>query len=163
MSRFGAALLSIVLLLAGSAHAMVVPTPSSGDPRIRVVGYSPDEVVLLTATLGYAVTVEFGPGERIETVSIGDSLGWQVTPNRRANLLFIKPIGHGSPTNLTAVTNLRTYTLELRTRARGRDDDKALIYALKFDFPEPAVAALERRPLPIVICSRPKPSCFSPL
>jgi type IV secretion system protein VirB9 len=148
MPRFGLALVAAILVLGGVAQATVIPMPSSGDPRIRVVPYAPDEVVLLNATLGYAVTVEFGDGERVETVSIGDSLGWQVTPNRRANLLFVKPIERAAPTDMTVVTNLRTYTLELRARPRSRGDDKGVIYALKFDYPEPAVAAAEPPPPP---------------
>ena len=38
------------------------------------------------------MTIEFGADERIENVSIGDSLSWQVTPNRKATLLFLKPM-----------------------------------------------------------------------
>ncbi len=36
--------------------------------------------------------IEFGHGERIENVAVGDSSAWQVTPNKRANLLFLKPL-----------------------------------------------------------------------
>lgn len=133
-------------LVAGAAEAMVVPIPSAGDPHIRVVEYAPDQVVRLDANLGYVVTVEFGPGERIETVSIGDSLSWQVTPNRKATLLFVKPIGQGQPTDMTVISNLRAYTLELRSH--GRRNDPSVMYALRFDYPEPAVAAVEPPPPP---------------
>ena len=57
--------------------------------------------------------LEFEPGEKIETVSIGDALGWQVTPNRKADVLFVKPVLK-STTNLTVLTDLRRYAFELR-------------------------------------------------
>jgi type IV secretion system protein VirB9 len=143
MSRVGFAVaLAAVFLLASAADAAVIPAPSAADPRVRIVRYAPDEVVELAGTLGYAVTVEFGAGERIENVSIGDSLAWQVTPNRRANLLFLKPIDHAAPTNMTVVTNLRAYTFNLRIRGKGRGGGP-LIFALKFDYPEPAMVAAD--------------------
>ena len=69
-----------------------------------MVGYDPNEVVLLKASLGYQVLIEFAPDERIENVAIGDSLGWQITPNRKANLLFVKAMDQVPVTNMTVVT-----------------------------------------------------------
>src|SRR5690606_24836973 len=103
-------------LAALPAQAAVTPRPSLGDPRIQVVGYDPTEVVRLRAALGYQLTIEFDPAEAIENVAIGDSLGWQVAPNRRANLLFVKPMDRVPPTNMTVVTNLRRYNFELSVR-----------------------------------------------
>ena len=37
-------------------------------------------------------TVEFAPDERIENVAVGDSGAWQVTPNKRGDHLFVKPL-----------------------------------------------------------------------
>lgn len=135
-----------LLLIAAPASAAVSPQPSAADPRVRVVKYTPDDVVRLDCTLGYAVTLAFGPGERVENVSIGDSLGWQVTPNRRANLLFLKPVDRASPTNMTVVTNLRSYAFDLHSRAARRSGDKDVIFSVKFDYPEAAIAAPEPAP-----------------
>jgi type IV secretion system protein VirB9 len=57
--------------------------------------------------------IEFGPDERIENVAIGDALAWQVTPNRGANLLFVKPVELAVATNMTVVTDRRRYAFEL--------------------------------------------------
>ena len=38
---------------------------------------------------------------------------WQVTPNKKADLLFLKPIDRLPSTNMTVVTNLRRYNFEL--------------------------------------------------
>lgn len=143
MSRISLATLAAVMLLGGGAHAAVVPHAGPGDPRVKVVRYIPDEVVLITGALGYAMTLEFGPGERIENVSIGDSLAWQVTPNRRANLLFLKPVEKAAATNMTVITNLRSYAFDMRIGPRPSRSDRNLIFAVKFEYPEPAVAAVE--------------------
>jgi type IV secretion system protein VirB9 len=135
-----------LLLLAFPAQAAVEPRPSSGDPRIQVVGYDPSEVVLLRAALGYQLTIEFDPAEQIENVAIGDSLGWQVIPNRKANLLFVKPMERAPATNMTVVTNLRRYAFELAVRP-GTPKGGDVLYTLRFEYPQPApVVALAPEP-----------------
>ncbi len=120
------------------AHADQTPRPGALDPRIQMVDYDPDEVVSLTGYFGYQMMIEFDPEERIENVSIGDALAWQVTPNRRANLLFLKPI-EAEATNMTVVTDRRRYAFELRARKAGsRTADMA--YVVRFIYPpEPVV------------------------
>ena len=105
-------------LLAMPAFA-VVPRPGPGDPRIHVVDYEPSAVVELRGALGYQMSIEFDPSEKIENVAIGDSLGWQVTPNRRANIIFLKPMSKGPDTNMTVVTNARRYNFQLSVRPRS--------------------------------------------
>jgi type IV secretion system protein VirB9 len=95
-------------------------------------------VVELHGALGYQLSLEFDSGERIENVAIGDSLGWQVTPNRKANLLFIKPMAQRPNTNMSVVTNLRRYNFELSVR--GRSASRAIPFSVRFVYP-PAVIA----------------------
>ena len=132
----------------GSAWGAMTPEPGPGDPRIRIAHYDPNEVVELRATLGYQMTIEFGPGERIENVSIGDGLGWQVTPNHKANLLFLKPLDARSATDMTVITNLRRYVFDLSARRSARHPDRSLIYRLRFEYPEPFIAMAEVKPVP---------------
>ncbi len=149
-------ILAALLLSGAPALAAVAPLPSPGDPRMRIAKYLPDEVVELVGDLGYQMTVEFGDGERIENVSIGDAQGWQVTPNRKADLLFLKPIDAAVPTNMTVVTNLRRYAFELRVRPKApKAGDNSIIYGLRFDYPPPppspaTVAKATVRPPPKV-------------
>ena len=131
-------------LLAAPAHA-VVPRPGPGDPRIHVVDYDPAEVVELRSALGYQLSVEFDPAEKIENVAIGDSLGWQVTPNRRANLLFLKPMSPRPPTNMTVVTNLRRYTFQLSVQ---RQAPRNMPFSVRFLYEEPAIAYIAPPPPP---------------
>jgi type IV secretion system protein VirB9 len=121
----------------------VTPEPSHGDPRIRVVAWSENQIVRLRGHLGYQMLVEFDPDERIENVAIGDSLGWQVTPNRAATLLFVKPIARGAATNMTVVTNLRRYAFELSTREATGPADPNIIYTVRFSYPPPPARAGE--------------------
>jgi type IV secretion system protein VirB9 len=131
-----------------SAMAAIAPEPGPGDPRVRIVHYEPDQVVELHAAIGYQMTLEFGPGERIENVSIGDGLGWQVTPNHKANLLFLKPLDVHSVTDMTVVTNLRRYVFDLSARRPPPHGDRSLIFRVRFEYPEPFIAVAEPKPVP---------------
>ena len=150
MRRLGVhlAFLAALTLAPALGRAAVTPEPGPGDPRIRVIHYDPNEVVELQGALGYQMTIEFGPGERIENVSIGDGLGWQVTPNHKANLLFLKPLDTASATDMTVITNLRRYVFDLSARRPPRRGDRGLIFRLRFDYPEPFVARADPRPPP---------------
>ncbi|MFZ4122188.1 MAG: TrbG/VirB9 family P-type conjugative transfer protein [Caulobacterales bacterium] len=124
------------------AQAPADPTPPPADSRIRVVPFDPDRVIALRGHLGYQMMIEFAPDEQIENVSIGDSLGWQVTPNRRATLLFLKPVQRNATTNMTVVTNRRRYAFALSADEARGPNDPALIYTLRFDYPpEPVIEA----------------------
>ena len=129
MNRTTALALSFALLAAPAGA--VVPHPGSGDPRLHVVAYDPSEVVELHGVLGYQLSVEFDPEERIENVAIGDSLGWQVTPNRKANLLFLKPMANRPDTNMTVVTDRHTYLFDLVASNSAKP-----LYVLKFTYPD---------------------------
>ncbi|MES1198447.1 MAG: TrbG/VirB9 family P-type conjugative transfer protein [Pseudomonadota bacterium] len=146
-SALAAALLASCAL-AGAAHAQgTVPAAGPGDPRIRYVHYDPDQVIDLAGHLGYQMMIEFGPDERIENVSIGDSVSWQVTPNRAANLLFLKPTDHAAATNMTVVTNLRRYTFQLSAFEPGRAMNR-VTYDLRFIYPAPPVVVQQAPPQP---------------
>ena len=106
--------LALLLLMAGAPLAgQVRPTPGSGDPRVQTILYDPNQIVQLAVASGYQLTVSFAPGERVETIAVGDSASWQVTTNKRGDFLFIKALGEGRTTNMTVVTDARIYLFEL--------------------------------------------------
>jgi type IV secretion system protein VirB9 len=114
------------------------------DKRIRTQAYSPDHIVQILGRSGIQSTIEFAPDERIENVAVGDSSAWQITPNRRASLLFVKPLTPRSRTNMTVVTDRRTYMFDLV----AGDKWTTPVYALKFSYPnEPK--RVETGPAPI--------------
>lgn len=137
--------LALALALLAAPALAVVPRPGAGDPRIHVVDYDPAAVVELRSALGLQLSVEFDPAEHIENVAIGDSLGWQVTPNRRANLLFLKPMSARPPTNMTVVTNLRRYNFQLSVQ---RQLTRAVPFSVRFLYAEPVVAVVAPPPPP---------------
>ncbi|MBJ7416205.1 MAG: TrbG/VirB9 family P-type conjugative transfer protein [Niveispirillum sp.] len=107
-------------------------TPCFADNRIVWTQYDEATVVTVPGRAGIQTTIQFEAGERIENVDIGDSAGWQVTPNRRADLLFLKPILPDSRTNMTVVTDRRTYLFDLTTGGKGGP-----LYVMRFSYPKP--------------------------
>lgn len=127
-------LLLIITLISFSAHASESPKPLGTDERIRHVMYNPNQVYDVTTTYGFQTAVEFSPQENIQVASIGDSIAWQVVPAR--NKLFIKPVVHDAVTNMTVVTDKRTYyfnLIALRSEALG-----AATYLVRFKYPQPS-------------------------
>ena len=55
------------------------------------------QIVQILGKAGIQSTIEFAADERIENVAVGDSSAWQITPNRRASLLFVKPLSAAQP------------------------------------------------------------------
>ena len=157
MKKRFAGLGAILVLLSAvsSSQGALVPRPGSGDPRIFVVDYNPAEVVQLRGTLGYQTLIEFAPDEHIENVAVGDSLGWQITPNHKADLLFVKPLSEVPVTNMTVVTNMRRYAIELSVRPRS-STEKSVLYTLHFLYPEVALAKV------VVAASAPQPETPPP-
>ena len=139
--RRGLILTAWLLLAASQAVAAVTPKPGAVDPRIRTVVYDPDQVVALTGYFGYQMMIEFNPSERIENVSIGDGLAWQITPNKKANVLFLKPMQHNATTNMTVITDRRRYAFELRARRTLQPDAPQMAYVVRFAYPQDVVVA----------------------
>ena len=114
--------------------AMVMPGPlfaQTEDARLVQRLYAPDEVVRIEGKPRVQATIMFGDDEQIENVAIGDSQSWQVTPNKRANLLFVKPLSANATTNMTVVTDKRTYLFDLVASPRAKP-----LYMLQFTYPE---------------------------
>ena len=130
----------LVMALAALTGA-TVPRPGPVDPHIQSVMYDPEQVFALQGALGWQIMIAFASDERIENVSIGDSLAWQVTPNKRARMLFLKPLLRNASTNMTVVTSQRRYAFALSTGPRQARTP----WVLRFDYPLPVV---ELRPEP---------------
>lgn len=101
------------------------------DARLVERAYNPDEVVRVEGKAKVQATIAFAEDEHIENVAIGDSNGWQVTPNKRANLLFVKPLSPTASTNMTVVTDRHTYFFDLVANPRARP-----VYVLRFTYPD---------------------------
>lgn len=118
------AVLAALALVAVPAHAQ--PT----DPRLVSRHYNPNEIVRLEGRTGVQAAIAFAEEEHIENVAIGDSASWQVTPNKRANMLFVKPLSANARTNMTVVTDKRSYVFDLAASPAARP-----VYVLRFTYP----------------------------
>ena len=121
------------LLIAAALALGAAVAPAAADPRIERVRYDADRVVTLRGQSNVQTMIEFAPDERIENIAVGDSAAWQVTPNKRGNLLFLKPQGARARTNMTVVTDQRRYLFELVSAGAGVRP----VYVLRFTYPEP--------------------------
>lgn len=130
---------SLKFLLA-AISALVATTPALADPRIRSVAYDPAAVVRLDGCFGYQTLVQFGPGEAIENIGIGDAAQWLVTPNRRGDLLFVKPAYRSTRGNMTVSTNRRTYAFELSAQPSAACARGDVVYTLRFTYPKDETA-----------------------
>jgi type IV secretion system protein VirB9 len=145
MMRIPAAALAFALL--------ATPAFAAADPRLQSVHYEVDKVVKVQGRLGYQSMIEFAPGESIENVAVGDSSAWQVTPNKRANLLFLKPLFAKAKTNMTVVTDQRTYLFDLSVATAGTTP----LYNLRFTYgappADPSAKPLRRIAYPTLLAS----------
>ncbi len=111
-------------------YAESIPHSIASDHRIKTVSYDPDNVTLIHAHYGFQTEVLFDNNEQLQNVSLGDSSAWQVVPV--TNHLFIKPIA-SSDTNMTVLTNLRSYNFQLESSNNINPQDQT--YELKFIYP----------------------------
>ena len=130
-----------LMVAAAALAAAALASPAlAQDSRMIERLYVPAEIVRINGQVNVQTTIQFGEGEAIENVAIGDSTTWQVTPNRRANLLFVKPMAPRATTNMTVVTNRHTYLFDLVASPATRTP----LYILTFTYPaEPEPVAEE--------------------
>jgi type IV secretion system protein VirB9 len=119
------------LTIAAFALLSCTGAVAATDSRIRTLAYNADQIVRIMGKPGIQSTIQFAPDERIENVAVGDSSAWQITPNHRASMLFVKPLVARSRTNMTVVTDQRTYMFDLVAEGKSA----AAVYALKFSYP----------------------------
>lgn len=131
-----------VRLLASVMAVLLAAPLFADDARLVTRLYDPDEVVRIEGRTGVQASIAFADNEQIENVAVGDSASWQITPNKRANLLFVKPMAAAARTNMTVVTDKRTYFFDLVASAKSDP-----LYVLRFTYPDepkpaPTTAAL---------------------
>ncbi|WP_348260104.1 TrbG/VirB9 family P-type conjugative transfer protein, partial [Salmonella enterica] len=74
-----------------AAQAEVAPRRGAADARVRTGAYKPSNVVAVDATYGVSTMIVLGDTEKIETVAVGDSISWKIEPNKKGNIIFLKP------------------------------------------------------------------------
>lgn len=129
----------IRLTLFAASLALSAPALAD-DPRLKTLVFDEAAVVRIDGKVLVQTTIKFAPDEVIENVAIGDSTAWQVQPNKAQDILFVKPLEPSARTNMTVVTDRRTYLFDLVASPRN-----APLYVLQFRYPELEKAAEEAR------------------
>ena len=114
------------VLLAALALTLAAPAGAQ-DNRLQTRVFDENAVVRIDGRVKVQTTIKFAPDEVIENVAIGDSAAWQVQPNKAQTILFVKPLDPAARTNMTVVTDKRTYLFDLVASPRN-----AAVYVLQF-------------------------------
>lgn len=117
-------------LIPALALGLLAAPAMARDPRLVEVMYDDMKIVRVDGKVSVQASIVFGEDESIENVAIGDSQAWQVTPNKRANILFVKPLAPRAATNMTVITNKHTYLFDLVANPAARP-----LYVLRFAYP----------------------------
>lgn len=107
--------------------------PATTDSRIRTLVYNPNEVYQLKFYYGYQSFIEFSEDEEIEMISVGESFAWRLTPSGKR--LFIRPLEIAAHTNMTIITNRRTYNFDINSGEYNGKADEELVYTVRFYYP----------------------------
>jgi len=134
-------LLSFLTILFFSSSTIFAQTPITTDSRIRTLVYNPNEVYELKFYYNYQSFIEFSEDEEIEMISIGEAFAWRLTPAGKR--LFVRPLEIAAHTNMTIITNKRTYHFDIRSDEFNGKADEDLVYTVRFFYPQVG------QPLPI--------------
>src|SRR6266568_3633947 len=106
-------LCALLLLTALTTAAADESAPAPGaDRRIRSVTYDPDDVVPIDAVVGVVTHIVLEPGESYVTHAFGDGKAWDFAV--KANHCFLKAVATNADSNLTIVTDRRSYHFALK-------------------------------------------------
>ncbi len=122
-----------VMLFASPVFAFVTGTPVPTDSRIKTFVYNANDVYRVLTHYGYQMNIEFGEEEEINTISVGDRSGWQITPDE--NRIFVRAMEDKAHTNMTVVTDQRTYQFDLYSAQPGQQGWDELVYVVRFYYP----------------------------
>jgi type IV secretion system protein VirB9 len=131
--------LAINMFVCLDAMALRKPRPMPIDSRIQIINYNPDDVFSFTGFYGYQSSIEFAEDETVESISMGDSLAWQIVPSGRR--IFLKPIEPDAVTNMTVLSNHRLYHFELHAEEAEDIHDERLVFTLRFLYPDEGAVA----------------------
>ena len=109
-----------------------IPNAGKRDTRVRFVNYIENDVVKVDASYGASTMIVFQDDEKVETLAAGDALAWKIEPNKKGNILFIKPVDKKASANLNVVTNKRQYIFQLSAAFRPATQQ---VYKIVYKYP----------------------------
>jgi type IV secretion system protein VirB9 len=129
---------AVVAGVCSAALAGELPKPGALDHRVRTVVYNPMQIVGIAGWLNHTVQIEFGAGEEITQVAIGNTVGWE--PMAEGNILFLKPREAHPATNMSVVTmqkdgTKRSYQMELWIVHGEQRKQFPPMFLVKYEYP----------------------------
>jgi len=124
-----------IVIISSPTFSIKTPRPFTYDARIRGVTYNPYDIVQVDTVVGIATHIVLEEGEQYVTHAFGDAEGWAFS--NQDNHYFIKPKDEDADTNLTIVTDRRTYYFRLKYHESNdsQADNKAM-YGIVFLYPD---------------------------
>ena len=118
------------------ALAETIPPRGDTDPRVRVIAYNPNDVIKLRGYIGYQIHMQWAEGEEFVNLGAGDVGGLDVGTEK--NHFFLKPKQEVVGTNITIVTNRRTYHFDYTVRRAPPNPLQArdMVYSMRFTYPQ---------------------------
>ncbi len=123
--------MSALLMAASDANAFL-PVPT--DSRIKTFVYNENDVFHIVVHYGYQSSIEFAKNEEVEATSLGNSYAWKYSTIGRR--LFITALEGAAHTNMTVITNKRTYQFDIESKDPSKGVDDELVYVVRFFYPD---------------------------
>lgn len=106
------------VMLTSAALAEVAPQALPTDSRMVVIKYNPAQIYSILTAPSYMTHIELEAGEKLSIPpALGDTIQWEV--ESESNHIFIKPDAPNIRTNMSLVTNKRTYQFSLIASPEG--------------------------------------------
>ncbi|MFN9109523.1 MAG: TrbG/VirB9 family P-type conjugative transfer protein, partial [Bacteroidota bacterium] len=151
-----ATLMMVLALPAQQVLADGLQTDLPSDQRMVVLPYDESDIYTINTRVGYQTSLVLGRDEEVETISVGDRSLWQIIPSGQR--LFIRPMVENLSTNMTIVTNRRSYHFDLKSLAE--DSEESPVYVARFHYPDAAAPSNSRSHTTLETASA--PAGFSP-
>lgn len=130
---------------AANAKAQAQPVKDGYYNAMQVYDFAPGVLYQVYAAPLKLTSIEFGPGEQVESVGVGDSTRWIIgrtsagAGSKKREVVVVKPVRAYLNTNMTVTTNRRIYQLELHSY---KDTYMA---AVSWNYPRDLVTRFARR------------------
>lgn len=131
---FSAAFCAVTIFSPQQSLAIQESSKLPGDGRIRTYVYNPNEVFVFTGHYRYQSAIEFASDETIKSVTVGDSVAWNIVTS--TNRIFLKPIEQDATTNMTVITDKRIYLFELHAEEADDIRDDEMVFTVRFAYPD---------------------------
>lgn len=168
------AIILVMGMLPCPAWAQAAEPDMPVDSRIKLLPYDESDIYAIPTKYGYQTSIVFALGEEVATISVGDRTLWQIIPS--GNRLFIRPMQENVTTNMTVLTDKRSYQFDL-TSVGVEDKNTDIVYVAKFVYPDnkrraapppfmppmaPPPAAMPAPPMPAVAPMMPPAAAAPP-